>query len=541
MSLGRTPNPNQTTFMASSREYCLGLPENSIYSLLHREGASLFPDEAFADLFSQTGRRGIPPHIVAVVMVLQRAEGLSDREAVDRFSYDLRWKYAAGGLDLSYPGFVHTVLVDMRARLRRSERPDRIFEAVLSVCQKAGLIGRKRVMDSTALYDSVATMDTVSLVRGGIRSLLRCKTLTPSVREELKSVLTREDDYERPGKPVCDWEDEEAKLALVDALAKDGLAILEKLEGRELGSELQEAAFLLATLIGQDLVKDEEEGTYRIRRCVASDRILSVVDSETRHGHKTKSRSFDGYKGHISICPDSEVITACDVTPGNMGDGEAAGPLLDEAIEHAKHSDGAECAVYGDGSYGTADIAEELEEENIKVMCKVQAPSNRDGLFTKSDFDIDLEARTVRCPQGVVVPIKRRANPEGYQFAFFGKKCKDCPWKAKCTSSKRGRLIRIHPKEKVLAKARAAQEKEEWKEEYKATRPKVERKIGHLMRHKHGGRRARMRGQRRVRDDFSLLCAAANLKRLAQLKLRSLHGRWTALAHQINPPAACGT
>ena len=90
---------------------------DSIYGILHRECFGLFPDEMFADLFTGRGRRSVPPMIVAVVMVLQRIEGCSDREAVDRFAFDARWKYAAGGLDFDYPGFAHTVLVDMRARL----------------------------------------------------------------------------------------------------------------------------------------------------------------------------------------------------------------------------------------------------------------------------------------------------------------------------------------------------------------------------------------------------------------------------------------
>src|SRR5687767_8432561 len=105
-------------------------------------------------------------------MVLQRIEGLSDREAVERFEFDARFKYAAGGLDYEHSGFVHTVLVDMRARLRRSVRPDRIFETVLDVAKSAGLIGRKRVLDSTALYDAVATQDTVTMIRMSIRGLL---------------------------------------------------------------------------------------------------------------------------------------------------------------------------------------------------------------------------------------------------------------------------------------------------------------------------------------------------------------------------------
>src|SRR5205823_9754622 len=145
----------------------------SIYGVLHRQCFTLFPDEMFADLFTDVGRRSVPPMIVAVVMVLQRIEGLSDREAVDRFSFDARWKYAAGGLDFDYPGFVHTVLVDMRARLARSDWPDRIFEVTLEAGKRAGLVGRRRVLDSTPLYDAVATMDTVTLIRSAIRGLLR--------------------------------------------------------------------------------------------------------------------------------------------------------------------------------------------------------------------------------------------------------------------------------------------------------------------------------------------------------------------------------
>ena len=116
MTLGQSPT--QADVFRSTASYCEGrVRPDSIYALLHRECFALFPDELFADLFTDVGRRSIPPMIVAVVMVLQRLEGCSDREAVERFSFDVRWKYAAGGLDFDHPGFAHTVLVDMRARL----------------------------------------------------------------------------------------------------------------------------------------------------------------------------------------------------------------------------------------------------------------------------------------------------------------------------------------------------------------------------------------------------------------------------------------
>ena len=103
MTLGLAPR--QADLFRTTAAYCEGrVAPDSIYGILHRECFRLFPDEMFADLFDDVGRRSVPPMIVAVVMVLQRIEGLSDREAVDRFAFDARWKYAAGGLDFDYPG-----------------------------------------------------------------------------------------------------------------------------------------------------------------------------------------------------------------------------------------------------------------------------------------------------------------------------------------------------------------------------------------------------------------------------------------------------
>jgi hypothetical protein len=238
---------------------------------LHRECFELFSDELFADVFCDVGRRSVPPMIVAVVMVLQRLEGCSDREAVDRFAFDARWKYAAGGLDFDYPGFVHTVLVDMRARLAASARPDRIFEVVLETAKKAGLVGRRRVLDSTALYDAVATMDTVTLIGSAIRGLLR--VCDSELERELRGLLGRDEDYRSAGKPVCDYDDREAREALVDVSAKDAWALLGALDGRELADGVAQAAAVLAAVAGQDL-DEGSDGVFRIARRVAKDRVI---------------------------------------------------------------------------------------------------------------------------------------------------------------------------------------------------------------------------------------------------------------------------
>jgi hypothetical protein len=515
MTLGKVPA--QQDLFQSSSEFCGGrLSPTSIYALLHRECHRLFPDEAFADLFQGIGRDSVPPRIVAVVMVLQRIEGLSDREAVDHFAFDLRWKYAAGGLDFDHPGFVHTVLVDMRARLRRSTHPDRIFEAALEVAKSAGLVGRKRVLDSTALYDAVATQDTVTMIRSAIRGLLQAAD--EALAQQLRGVLKRDDDYATAGKPACEWDDKQAREALVDALARDAQALLLCLDGRELPPEVKQAAALVATVVGQDL-DQAEGGMFRIARRVAPDRVISTVDPEARHGHKTQSRSFDGYKGHVAVDPDSEIIVKTEVTPGNTADGAVTEKLLSDVLSNPPEANkAAGVEAYGDASYGTAEVVEKLEGAGIEANVKVQAPSAPKGMYSKQEFAIDPENKTVRCPAGHTVEIAARKDGGG--LANFGALCAGCPLREKCTSSKDGRQIHVHPRESVLKRAREGQKAPEWKAKYRSTRPKVERKFGQLMRRRHGGRRARVRGCVRVGHDFALLAAAANLKRLAALGVR---------------------
>ncbi len=526
MTLGETPR--QSDLLRSTVQFCEDrIPSDSIYGVLHRECFALFPDAMFADLFTTEGRRSVPPMIVAVVMVLQRIEGLSDREAVDRFCFDTRWKYAAGGLDFDYPGFVHTVLVDMRARLARSNRPDRIFQVVLDVAHRAGLVGRKRVLDSTPLYDAVATMDTVTLLRSAIRGLLAAAD--GDLASDLRAVIGSGDDYLSTAKPQIDWDDQAAREGLVDSRTRDALVMLMLLDGRVLGERLGQAARLLVTVLGQDITEDAA-GCFRIVRGVAADRVISTVDPDTRHGHKTSSRGFDGYKGHLAIDPDSEIITATAATAGNSGDAEVAEDLLADILPaEAEAETEAQAAVYGDAAYGAGELLARLDECGVHNGLKVQPSSRVKGHFSKDDFDIDLDARSVTCPAGITTMIRALEHQRHAGIAEFGVACASCPLAARCTTAKAGRTITVGRYEAWLAAGRARQSDPVWKADYRATRPKVERKIGHLMRRRHGGRRARVRGLVKVAADFSLLAAAVNLARLGRLGVASLPGGWAAI------------
>jgi len=446
----------------------------------------------------------------------------------------------------------------------------------LQAASAAGLVGSKRVLDSTPLYDAVATMDTITLIRSAIRGLL--KTAGLELAGELRAVLGSGDDYASNSKPQVDWDDSAARTELIDSRARDGYALLAVLDGRDLDEPLAQAAALLATVLGQDL-ETTGDGTFRIARRVAKDRVISTVDPQARHGHKTQARGFDGFKGHVAADPDSEIITDTKVSAGNVGDAAVAADLIsdllgrDRAAESAPDApvkadaapdvddvpdlhdlhdlddvddepapeasaDAADAAsgaggaggaggapdVYGDAAYGSGEFQDTLAGAGIGSHCKTQPPNAPAGRFAKDQFDIDLERDTVSCPNGQSTTIRRGKNGDG--TAYFGPACNDCPLRAQCTTSREGRTITVGRYKQRLADARQQQKDPAWVADYRATRPKIERKLGHLMRRKHGGRRARMRGKTKIDADFNLLAAAHNLARLAVLGIRSTPTGW---------------
>ncbi|HJV08351.1 MAG TPA: IS1182 family transposase [Acidimicrobiales bacterium] len=497
------------------------LREGSIYRLLADEGQRLFPDDYFADLHkaSVLGRPTVPARTLATVMLLQAFEGLSDREACDRLEVDLRWQ-AAAGVDVGAEAFHPTVLVGQRNRLRASERPRRLFVDTKVVARSAGALkGRARVLDSTPVYDAVATQDTVTQLRAAIRKVLVVLDNTgPALAARVRAALRRDDDYATAGKPPCDWDDPTARESLVDELVHDALAALAVLDGEELSPVARDAADLLALVAGQDVAQGDD-GVFRIVRGVAKDRVISTVDPEARHGHKSQNRRFDGYKAHLSVDPDSELIDEVVVTPANTPDRDAADDLL------APHADAADKpTVVGDSAYADGATRDHLEQEGFEVLAKTPPVRNSTGLWPKDRFVVDPDAGVVSCPAGHTVPI--RFGRQGGGKASFTPHCASCPLREDCTGSPRGRTITVHPHEARLQQARAEQREPAWAERYRADRPIVERKIAHLVRRAWGGRKARTRGRGRVATDVDTRAGAINLARLAVLGLTFGDGGW---------------
>jgi hypothetical protein len=481
---------------------------NSVVAFLAGHRGDLFPGELFADLFpSSTGRPSVPAEVVATVMVLQALDGLTDRDAIQQLRTNIAWKVAAG-LALDDPGFHPTVLTLWRNRLRTSERPQRIFEAVRDVVHATGVLAsrQRRALDSTVLDDAVTRQDTVTQLVAQIRVVRR---LVPQAR----ALALSAHDYESPArKPACAWNDLADIERVVTALVQDARTVLDALAGDELTPEQAEAVGLLALVAGQDVEPGDGEGTWRIARRTAEDRIVSVHDPESRHVHKTVHAYRDGFKGHVAVEPQTGIVTACELTAGNVGDAQAAPGLL-------AHESG-DLEVLGDTAYSAAAFRAELAARSrIAVIKPPPLPRAVPGGFTLDDFEVDLSTGTVTCPAQHTVALTRT------RLAVFGVRCRGCPLRERCTtSSSKGRTVKVHVHHDLLVAARRQAETPEFQAVYRHDRPLVERTLSWMVRRGH--RRVAYRGVARNRIWWSHRAAAVNLRRLLNLGLHRTEVGW---------------
>ena len=523
---------------------CGGLVrEGSVYRFLAENRRRLFPDELFADLFaSGRGRPSVPGSVMAVVMLLQALEGCSDREAVERLRCDVRWK-AAAGLAIGDEGFDASVLVLWRQRLRNSARPERIFEAVRAVAAECGALSRTtmRALDSTVLYDAVATQDTVTMISSQIR---RVRRLAPAA-----AAAELMHDYDGRAKPSCDWGDPDERAWLIDDLVTDACAVLDALDGADLTDEQAKAAELLGTVAGQDTEPDPKvPGRVRIARRVAPGRVISTVDPEARHARKTRSVRRDGYKAHIVAEPDTGLITAAELTAADTPDAATGARLLqqDPTAPHNTDTDNTDTdtdtdtadtadtadtdtadaaderfvgLVLADSAYASGEALEEFAAAGYDTAIKPIDPKPRiAGGLTRDDFAIDTDAQTVTCPAGHTRAVRSGA-------ARFGKLCAGCPLRARCTTAERGRSVTVdeHHHRRQANRARFAEPATA--AAYRRRRPLVERSIAWLTHAK--ARRVPYRGVAANQLWLTNRAAAVNLVRLANLGTTHTGGAFT--------------
>nr|WP_078027931.1 transposase [Arthrobacter sp. KBS0703] len=235
----------------------------------------------------------------------------------------------------------------------------------------------------------------------------------------------------RIGKPDIDWDDQDAKDGRVSALVTDALALLAAVDPEILDRKAAHAYALLALVAGQDVEPAEDsdgtDGRWRIARKVAPERMISTVDPDTRHAHKTQSRQQDGFKAHIVIEPDTGLITAAELTKASgpeNGDGTISARLisLDPTIA------GTSVRVQADSAYGSGEMLAALARTaHTPVIKPWPLRPAVEGGFTLDDFTVDEAAGTVTCPHNLTraITAKRRVT--------FGAACTGCPFRARCT------------------------------------------------------------------------------------------------------------
>jgi hypothetical protein len=511
------------------------VPAGSMFAFLAAHRAEVFPDAEYADLFSPPGRGrpSLPATQMAAVLVLQVLHDYSDRETAEAVRFDVRWKVAIGA-SLDDPGFDPSSLVYWRKRLAKSERPHRVNDAVRKIVEQTGILKgrRRRAADSTILADAVATQDTVTQLVSAIRRVAR---EVPGAAEQIARVCTGHD-YSRPGKPKIDWDDPQAKDALVSALVNDANALAAALQGAELEEPAASAVALLALVAGQDVEpaegSDGTDGRWRIACKVAEDRVISTVDTEARHTRKSPEARRDGYRAHVADDPDTGIVTDEKLTGATGAENSDAAVAAEfvaaetAGVGGSHDSDrgdaGGQLAWYGDSAYGTGELRAAIAAAGHHAVIKPWPllPAVEGG-FTADDFTVNPAAGTVTCPAGVT----RRVTAKN--AVIFGVACRDCPLRRQCTTAKDGRTLHLHEHDGLLRAARAAWAAgPELREDYMAHRPHVERAIAQVATFRGRRLKLRYRGVTKNHAWLKRRTAAVNLRTLLGRGLARCDGGW---------------
>ena len=527
---------DQRGLWEADRLYLDHVGRESFYGLLASLRGRLFRDADFAEFYCpDNGRDSVPPSLLAVALLLQSHDRVSDAEAKARADFDLRWKVArwkvALGIEVEDRPFAKSTLQVFRAQLVLHDKVREVFESSLRLARESGYLkgrGMRVALDTTNILGRGAVKDTCNLLADGIVKLLRA---VAAVEQAPVREWAQARGYERylgssvEGEAAIDWSGRQARTALLAGIVADADRLLEL--SRQAQGELREESaerqriVAAAELLGQLLLQDVEraEGGMSLKDGVSRDRMMSVHDPEMRHGHQSSRRRFDGHKAAIVVDTGSQLITAVEVLPGNAPDNLGALDL----VEASEANTGVPVAeAMGDAAYGDGDTRQAFADAGRTLIARVAGRPNRTH-FPKEDFHIDLEAGSCTCPAGQVtrtmVPAGRRTGQTGrtYRleaFRFDAAVCGVCPLQSQCVAAKpgTGRTVQLHPQEALLQQARALQRSEAFAE-YRQRRVVVEHRLARLV--QLGIRQSRYFGRAKTRFQLYLAATVANLTLVA--------------------------
>lgn len=502
-------NKNQQLNFTDIENWCskpIVAPE-SIYGMLANWGERLIRDEDFDTLYSHTGRPSVSPALLSKVLLLMYHDNVSDREAEDRAQYDLRWK-AALGLSLQEAGFDYSALSRFRSRLLVNHKQKLVFERFLRLAAEAGLVKDKgtQIIDSTNILGAGAVKDTYNLIKTAIQKLLKVTKKQGSKAKHAFEGVSLSLTYEKKGKEPIDWDNPKARQELLNLLVQDAETLITAAKSLELTEEEQAAVEILSIVSTQD-TEETEDSQVVLKKGVAPNRVISVEDSEMRHGHKTSTGKFNGHKAQIISDEASEIITNISVTHGNSHDSQAVKKLVTESIVKPD-------TLLGDTAYGTLTAREELKETGVNLVAPLHTGPKKSDRFSKYDFEIDFENQTCRCPVGETTSKTYKSKNRISAYVFPAQKCNRCPLRDQCTKHGKGRIVSINTEEETRRQILKEISTNEFRQLYRR-RALVERKIAHLIRY--GMRKARYIGLAKTSLQVAFTAAVVNLKRIFTL------------------------
>ncbi len=417
---------------------------SSFYAYLSKEAPRLFKDSSFKDFYGEGGRPNVPPSQLCILMVLQTKEGVSDQEAIDRTSFDIRWKVALG-LEIEEKLCAKSTLQLFRSKLLLDERYLILFEAGVQECRRQGQAKSKDLevaIDTTPIIGHGAVKDTYNLVSDGVQRVVEeAVRLKGWDKDQLIEEKQLEGHFGSSfkGEAHLDWSDREERSALLARLVADARKAIEiarrglkgyaKVEPKTF--KLREAQTLLKSLFSQDIDESPPDGGGpKIRQGTSRDRVISTTDPDMRHGHKSHSKGIDGYKGSVVADSKDGVVLATDARRANVADHVDADVLIEAAAEAANAP---VVRVLGDTAYGNTETRNKLTETGIKVVAKAPPANSKGGTYRRTDFDIDDKLGVATCPAGKesVRRSPQRGHEGGWNSTTLGRiarraRCANC-------------------------------------------------------------------------------------------------------------------
>ena len=494
---------------------------------LHRH--ELF-DDAFQDelaaMYRTTGagKEARPPAMMAMAMLVQGYLGISDAEMIELTVVDLRVQMVLGCLGAEAPAFSQGALQEFRDRLIAADLDRRVLERTVELAKATKAFDPRKLpktlrvaIDSSPLEGAGRVEDTFNLLAHAARNVVSCAAGVLGWTEEkvcrqagipllVESSIKRALDI--------DWNDAVEKTVAIKTFSRQ-LDALQAWIARRLPEEiakppLKEPVETLVQIRTQDLEPDPQGGGARIRAGVAEDRRVSIEDKEMRHGRKSKSKRFNGFKRHIAADVDGGLILACAITPANRPEDEAMPSLTVDMAHQGLDVD----QLLIDRGYINSPLVDEVLRRRGKIVCKPWK-SHNGRLFPKSAFRLNLRDRTIACPNGQVQPIA-----VGTMVEFDPDLCDHCTLRSQCTTAElgHGRTVAIAKNEalqqrlrkQILTSAGRAALRE---------RTTIEHKLAHISQRQ--GNHARYVGVRKNTFDLRRASAIQNLEALHRSEIES--------------------